>query len=215
MEDFKKKYPQKDSESDEDYQAAFDKWWEGSADQAKYLAEAGVLDSALDAAKKKNSTVWNELKEGTDNFQKKMLSSLESIKKSNNEGHDGGGGGAGTVSASASGAVMDSFGVPKYADLDMNDFMDSSTNKSGHSLVHSYFGAKNDDTAWSYDGNYYTRRYHPNSEGEGSSGSPDHHGIDINFDKGSEGTPLYAITGGKVVSSQGGGLVETPSWWMW
>ena len=211
LEDFKKKYPQKDSESDEDYQAAFDKWWEGDADQAKYLAEAGVLDSALEAAKKKNSTVWNELKEGTDNFQKKMLSSLESIKKSNNEGHDGGGGGAGTVSASASGAVMDSFGVPKYADLDMNDFIDPSTNKSGHSLVHSYFGAKNDDTAWSYDGNYYTRRYHPNSEGEGSSGSPDHHGIDINFDKGSEGTPLYAITGGKVVSSQGGGLVETPS----
>lgn len=211
LEDFKKKYPQKDSESDEDYQAAFDKWWEGDADQAKYLAEAGVLDSALEAAKKKNSTVWNELKEGTDNFQKKMLSSLESIKKSNNEGHDGGGGGAGTVSSSMSGAVMDSFGVPKYADLDMNDFMDSSTNKSGHSLVHSYFGAKNDDTAWSYDGNYYTRRYHPNSEGEGSSGSPDHHGIDINFDKGSEGTPLYAITGGKVVSSQGGGLVETPS----
>lgn len=210
LEDFKKKYPQKDGESDEDYQAAFEKWWEGSADQAKYLAEAGVLDNALEAAKKNNSTVWNELKEGTDNFQKNMLSSLESIKNSNNEGH-GGGGGAGTVSASASGAVMDSFGIPKYTDLNMTDFIDSSSNKSGHSLVHSYFGAKNSDTAWSYDGNYYIQRNHPNSEGEGSSGTPDHHGIDINFDKGSEGTPLYAITGGKVVSSQGGGLVETPS----
>lgn len=210
LEDFKKKYPKKDSESDDDYQAMFDKWWEGDADQAKYLAEAGVLDNALEAAKKNNSTVWNELKEGTDNFQKNMLSSLESIKKSNNEGHSGGGG-AGTVSASASGAVMDSFGIPKYTDLNMTDFIDSSSNKSGHSLVHSYFGAKNSDTAWSYDGNYYIQRNHPNSEGEGSSGTPDHHGIDINFDKGSEGTPLYAITGGKVVSSQGGGLVETPS----
>ena len=52
LEDFKKKYPKRDNESDEDYQKKFDDWWESDADQAKYLGEAGVLTEALKTAQK-------------------------------------------------------------------------------------------------------------------------------------------------------------------
>lgn len=46
LEDFKKKYPQRDNESDEEYQERFDKWWETKANQAEYLAKTELLDKA-------------------------------------------------------------------------------------------------------------------------------------------------------------------------
>lgn len=201
LEDFKKRYPQKDNESDDDYQAAFDKWWEGTADQAKYLAEAGVLDTALDAAKKKNSTVWNELKEGTDNFQKKMLSSLESIKNSNNEGHGSSVDGSGYFSTE-SGKSKLALGNPTFSDVDMT------INDGGHykhAPLLEFFKNTAGADAFLYGNNFYNQ-YGTDSdhtkEGVGTAGST-HQGIDLHWEGESDGKiPIYAPTDGVLELAQ-------------
>ena len=201
LEDFKKRYPQKDNESDDDYQAAFDKWWEGTADQAKYLAEAGVLDNALEAAKKKNSTVWNELKEGTDNFQKNMLSSLESIKNSNNEGHGSSVDGSGYFSTE-SGKSKLALGNPTFSDVDMT------INDGGHykhAPLLEFFKNTAGADAFLYGNNFYNQ-YGTDSdhtkEGVGTAGST-HQGIDLHWEGESDGKiPIYAPTDGVLELAQ-------------
>lgn len=64
LEDFKTKYPQKDGESDEDYQKRFDKWWETKANQAEYLAKTELLD----AASKKGQDAYAELAKTNQKF---------------------------------------------------------------------------------------------------------------------------------------------------
>jgi len=64
LEDFKTKYPQKDGESDEDYQKKFDKWWETKANQAEYLAKTELLD----AASKKGQDAYAELAKTNQKF---------------------------------------------------------------------------------------------------------------------------------------------------
>lgn len=210
--DYVEKYPKRDGQTDDEYQAEFDTYW--NAHSAEYLGEEKILE----AARNKGKDTWQTIATtsdamvegyaGDDGIFKRLGDAYTKLDSA--IGSLGSSGKSGSVSASMSGAVMDSFGSPAYTDLNMTDYMDAASYKSGHSLVHSYFGAKADDVAYSFNGNYYIQRNVPNSEGEGTQGTPNHWGIDLNFGKGSEGTPLFAITGGKVVGSKGGGLVETP-----
>ena len=213
-------YPKKDGQTDEDYEKGFKEYWDKNS--TKYLSEAKLYESASE----NNRNAWQTLaatnqkfvedyagkvnEDGTisgglfDNLGKAYTEfdkAVDSMGGSNSFSSGG------TVTSSMSGAIMTEFGTPKYTDLNMNDYMNSASQQSGHSLVHSFFGAMANDTAWSYNGNYYNHRKDPTKEGEGLVASPKydpHWGIDINFSGGSAGKPLYAITGGKVTRSQGG-----------
>ena len=212
--DYEKSYPKKDNQTDEEYNEAFEKWYGNKSSQ--YLATATVGDMTMSDAAKNNmmeTSGWDpqSLVNTTNQMYEGYFGKFDDLGTEADAAEDALGGSAygssgGTVSSSLSGAIMTEFGTPKYTDLDMNDYMNAANHQTGHSLVHSFFGAMAKDTAWSFDGNFYNKRSTPTKEGEGTvAGSYDPHwGLDINFSGGSEGKPLYAITGGKVVRSQGG-----------
>lgn len=72
---------------------------------------------------------------------------------------------------------------------------------SGESPVHEFFGNMVNGKAYSSsaDSNWYKLRNNPNKYGEGQSGGS-HGGIDIQWEGGNLGKPVYAITGGTILS---------------
>lgn len=97
------------------------------------------------------------------------------------------------------GAVLADYGPPSITAVNIT------SDTSGESPLHEFFGKSNNDSAYSAPGNWYGQRHSPNKSGVGSSGDS-HSGIDILWKGGTEGKEVRATTSGTVDQAQGGGF---------
>ena len=200
FEDYKKKYPKPDGQSDEEYQVAFEKWC--SKVSSQYLSKSGLLEEAKESATGNDSpwqTIITNYGSEDSEFFKTMesaggsaydnIKSMETLSSSNIGG---------------SGYFTSNKGVPLWTPYSDNIEI-TETNIQGDSDYHSplfeFFaktmGLKLGDIHGS---GWFSQYNKPNTEGVGSDGD-DHSGVD--FTGGSiEGKPLYATTSGEVVLSQ-------------
>lgn len=222
LEDFKKKYPKRDNESDEDYQKKFDDWWESDADQAKYLGEAGVLTEALTTAKGNSQKAWKDIKDGTNSFintytddEKGLFNLMASELTTLNEatkslGSSASGNGSGGYFTSQGGNARLALDNPSITDIDMTE-VDSSIGDGGgysHAPVLEFFTKTGGGQSFLYGYNMYNQ-YGTSSpsdhtkEGVGTAGSS-HQGVDLHWKgESAEGAiPVYAPTDGKLELAQ-------------
>ena len=203
--DFLKRYPKKDSESDDEYESLFEKWWNGTADQAKYLGEAGVMDDMLDKSRNKTSEIWTNIANSTSDFITKTSETLSGVKDwkdtSSSSSYSGGG----------SGSFTSDSGVELWTPYSDNiEITDTDITKSDYnSPLFEFFAKTMGLNIGAVTGSGWFSHYdNPNREGVGSSGGS-HGGVDFTGDI--DGKPLYATTGGTVVAnwspeqSNGGG----------
>lgn len=221
LEDFKKKYPKRDNETDEEYQKKFDDWWEGDADQAKYLGEAGVLTEAITTAKGNSEKAWKDIKDGTNSFIdsyageeglfNKMGTELTTLNEATKSlGSSASGNGSGGYFTSQGGNARLALDNPSITDIDMTE-VDSSIGDGGgysHAPVLEFFTKTGGGQSFLYGYNMYNQ-YGTSSpsdhtkEGVGTAGSS-HQGVDLHWKgESAEGAiPVYAPTDGKLELAQ-------------
>ena len=224
LEDFKTKYPQKDGESDEDYQKRFDNWWETKANQAEYLAKTELLD----AASKKGQDAYAELAKTNQKFvddyagkvdengnitgglfdklgdaYTELDSAMDSL------GSSSGGGGSGYFSSNEGVEMWTPYG--DNIQITETDITKGPANAPLFEFFAKTMGLQLGDI---YGSGWFSHYNNPNKEGVGSGGDS-HSGVDFT---GGEilGKPLYATTGGKVIAnwspSESGGGGNTVIW---
>lgn len=211
---FIKKYPQRDNESDEEYQERFDEWWEGDADQAKWLTESGQFTDALKKAKGNSKAAWQELANKSNEFVEGYANQFEELGKQADAAEEGlgssGGNGSGGYFTSQGGNARLALDNPEITDIDMTD-VDSSIGDGGgysHAPVLEFFKKTGGAQSFLYGYNMYNQ-YGTSSpsdhtkEGVGTAGST-HQGIDLHWiGESAEGKiPVYAPTDGKLQLAQ-------------
>lgn len=211
---FIKKYPQRDNESDEEYQERFDEWWEGDADQAKWLTESGQFADALKKAKGNSKAAWQELAKKSNEFVEGYANQFEELGKQADAAEEGlgssGGNGSGGYFTSQGGNARLALDNPEITDIDMTD-VDSSIGDGGgysHAPVLEFFKKTGGAQSFLYGYNMYNQ-YGTSSpsdhtkEGVGTAGST-HQGIDLHWiGESAEGKiPVYAPTDGKLQLAQ-------------
>ena len=203
FDDFKMKYPQKDGESDEDYEKRFENWWENTCNQSEYIAKTKILDAASSDQKDAWSTISKTSEDmvnayagddGLFNQLGKAYTDLNSNISSLGSSSGSGGG---------SGYFTSDEGVPLWVPYSDNiEITDTNINDSPyHSPLFEFFAKTMGMNIGDVKGTgWYSHYNNPNKEGVGSSGE-EHSGVD--FSDGLDGSkiygkPLYATTGGKV-----------------
>ena len=120
-----------------------------------------------------------------------------SVNKYQSQSSGSTGGAGGGTFVSTGGAAMYTPYTPTITETNIT------SSNSGESPVHEFFGNMAGGRSYSSDGNWYKLRSNPNQYGEGQSGDT-HGGIDIQWDGGNRGKPVYAITGGTIISIDDG-----------
>ena len=120
-----------------------------------------------------------------------------SVNKYQSQSSGSAGGAGGGTFVSTGGAAMYTPYTPTITETNIT------SSNSGESPVHEFFGNMAGGRSYSSDGNWYKMRSNPNQYGEGQSGDT-HGGIDIQWDGGNRGKPVYAITGGTIISIDDG-----------
>ena len=187
--------PQKDGESDDDYQYRIDKM------VYDYFAEEQANNDSFGKMATDIGTFKEDIKGTIDDFK----SSVSSGKSFGDSG--------GFYSASGNVKLATDGYTPEFTDTNMEEAVNG---HYIHSPIHEFF-AKMGGLSWAESNNNWYKHYSdPHSkEGEGNSGDS-HHGIDINLGGGVRGvTPVYATTDGILVIHQpealangGGNYVE-------
>lgn len=195
-----------DGESNDEYDARIKKIVDSNYNKlvVKYGSE-DYLARMIDSTKIKDAE-GNEV--DLDSTIKQLLDSVGaavdevaniSVNKyqSQSSGTSGGVGGTGGTFVSTNGAAMYTPYTPTITETNIT------SSNSGESPVHEFFGNMANGRAYSANGNWYKLRSNPNQYGEGQSGDT-HGGIDIQWDGGNRGKPVYAITGGTILSIDDG-----------
>lgn len=195
--DFRKK---RDGESEEEYNKAFETWYaDKAADYINKVKQDLYVDTVNTSAsdKAKNYDLIEKQLGGMHDTLVAATKELHGLSDQIDSEEGSSGGGNGTF-LTDSGVPMFNYGKPKYTDVQIHDWITESNHTSGHSPLHDFFTQTNDDqTALSFDGNWYNQESNPDNIGVGSSGR-NHGGIDINWQTGSEGKKALATTGGVV-----------------
>ena len=117
--------------------------------------------------------------------------SVNKYQSQSSDTSSGGANGAGGTFTSTGGATMYTPYTPTITETNIT------SNVSGESPVHEFFGNMVGGKAYSSNVNWYKLRSNPDKYGEGQSGGR-HGGIDIQWEGGNRGKPVYAITGGTI-----------------
>ena len=202
FDDFKIKYPQKDGESDEDYDKRFENWWENTCNQSEYIAKTKILDAASTDQKDAWSTISKTSEEmvnayaGDDGLFNKLGNAYTDLNSNiSSLGSSSGSGGSGYFTSDE--------GVPLWVPYSDNiEITDTNINDSPyHSPLFEFFAKTMGMNIGDVKGTgWYSHYNNPNKEGVGSAGE-EHPGVDFSDGlNGSKiyGKPLYATTGGKV-----------------
>ena len=192
--DFETKNPRQAGETEDAYNARFEKWYTPSV-QLKYMSEQGAYEAAKGALEHRSGSVTGALDSMTEGFaQTEQLadSAYENAREYNSGSSDGSGG-----SFTADNGVV--LWTDKYKDnIEITD-TNITSEHGNHSPLFEFF-AKTMGIPLSSIGGYgwFENYNNPNKYGVGSSGGS-HEGIDFSGDV--DGRPLYATTGGTVVST--------------
>lgn len=185
-EKFKSDYPKHANETDEEYETRLKTLWGNKKIYNKYIVKyAG--QSVLDNQK--------TITEGITSSIDKLSEQADKNKKAGEDWNLSGNaaGGSGTLS-SAGGAKLYDFGDITH----MTTNITSST--SDESPLHDFFSATAGGHVYSADGNWFSHRRNPNTDGVGSSGDS-HGGVDFAWDGGAEGKEAHATTDGVVMQA--------------
>ena len=223
--DFEAKYPKKDSETDEEYESDFEKWY--ASNSAKYLAKAYVGDEAVQELAKDgiNDTEKNYMAKILDmdvptkleDARKSSMEYVEFVKSylkdiKNNARNAAGSGGYFTTESGKSKLALYN---PTITDVDM---MESDGGHYKHAPLLEFFTKSAGTDAFLYGQNFY-KQYGTDTdhtaEGVGLSGD-NHQGIDIHWEGEEDGKiPIYAPTDGilklrqpEALAAGGGNYVE-------
>lgn len=206
--DYQQKYPKRDGQTDEEYKAAFDKWYKIRS--SDYIAKAEVNGMTAGDSMTK---IYSDINSASSDLQKKMDKTLTNIYKNMSSFNSDAAAANSFSSGIGTGYFTSDEGVPLWTDpySDNIEITETDISKSDyHSPLFEFFaktmGLNLGDVVSS---SWFSKRDNPNTEGVGQSGEG-HGGID--FTGGSiNGQPLYATTGGTVIAnwtpgeSNGGG----------
>ena len=181
--DYASKNPKKDSESDEEYEKKQEKYFQDHI--LSYLAAT----KAFEVAQQKGGDAYQNILNAYTKTK-----SVVSTTDWQDSAFSGAAGGDGVYGLSEN-VKMYPFGDPEHRSTNIT------SGESGESPVHDFFGKMAGTRSYSSSNyeNWYQRRMSPNSEGVGKSGDS-HNGIDIQWEGGNAGKPLYAITDGIVTA---------------
>ena len=191
---YRELYPQRDGQSDDDYEAAFQKWYKSHS--SEFLAKAKVNDmTAGDTAAEIYSSLDSANSDLKADLEKFISNTYANMSGINNSIGSSGGSGRGYFTSDS--------GVPLWTDAysDNIEITETDMTKNGYnSPLFEFFaktmGLKLGDV---FGSSWFSKRDNPNTEGVGQSGDS-HSGID--FTGGAiHGKPLYATTGGTVVQN--------------
>lgn len=184
-EKFKSDYPKHANETDEEYETRLKTLWGNKKIYNKYIvkyAGQSVLDNQAEITKGITSSI------------DKLREQAYKNKKAGEDWNSGdAAGGSGTLS-SAGGAKLYDFGNITH----MTTNITSST--SDESPLHDFFAATAGGHVYSADGNWFSHRRNPNTDGVGSSGDS-HGGVDFAWDGGAAGKEAHATTDGVVMQA--------------
>ena len=213
--DYEKLYPKKDGQSDEEYERKFNEYWDSKSTQ--YLADAELYNKASENGKNAwatfaatsdkliddyvGTTDENGNRSGGlfDQLGKAYSDVNENIKNLGSGSSSGSGG---------SGYFTSDEGVPlwvPYSDNIQITETDITKGNSNSPLFEFFAKTMGYNLGDVYGSGWFSHYDNPNREGVGSA-SESHYGVDFTAG-GLSGKPLYATTGGKVVSKsyQAGG----------
>lgn len=185
-EKFKSDYPKHANETDEEYETRLKTLWGNKKIYNKYIvkyAGQSVLDNQKELADKLTSNI--------DALDSNVRENAKAADRWNLSGNAAGG--SGTLS-SAGGAKLYDFGNITH----MTTNITSST--SDESPLHDFFAATAGGHVYSADGNWFSHRRNPNTDGVGSSGDS-HGGVDFAWDGGAAGKEAHATTDGVVMQA--------------
>ena len=202
--DYVEKYPKRDGQTDEEYQAEFDTYWD--AHSAEYLAEEKILE----AARKKGKDEWQTVAStsdamiegytGNDGIFNKLGDAYTTLNNNiDSLGSSAGGAGYFTTESGKSKLALAN---PSITDVDMT-ITDDGVYK--HAPLIEFFKKTGGADAFLYGSNFYNQ-YGTDTdhtkEGVGTSGS-NHQGIDLHWIGEKDGkTPIYAPTDGTLELAQ-------------
>ena len=181
--DYASQHPKKDSETQEEYEAKQEKYFQEHI--LSYLAAT----KAFELAKEKGGDTYAKLLAASE----KMVNVVDTSDWQDSA-YSGAAGGDGVYGLSED-VKMYPFGDPEHRSVNIT------SGESGESPVHDFFGKMAGAKSYSSSNyqNWYSRRCNPNTEGVGSSGDT-HNGLDIQWEGGNAGKPLFAITDGIVTA---------------
>lgn len=194
--DFESSNPRQAGETEDAYLARFEKWYT-PARQLQYIKEQGAesaMESALNHRSGSISGAIDSMNSTFTDYDTMMESVHENTKEYGSSSSSSGGNG-GTFTADNGVELW----TDKYKDnIEITD-TDITSEHGNHSPLFEFF-AKTMGIPLSSIGGYgwYEKYNNPNRAGVGQSGDS-HWGIDFSGDV--DGKPLYATTGGKVVST--------------
>lgn len=204
-EQFEKDNPKKDGQSDEEYEAAFEKYW--SKNSTSFLAKTSLMEDAQSENKDAMMTLATATEEFTDKYNEKF----EESAKYANEGHEGSGSGGGSGYFSSNEGVEMWTPYGDNIQITETDITKGPANAPLFEFFAKTMGLQLGDI---YGSGWFSHYNNPNKEGVGSGGDS-HSGVD--FTGGDIlGKPLYATTGGKVIANwspgESGGGGNTVIW---
>lgn len=181
--DYASQNPKKDSETQEEYEAKQEKYFQEHI--LSYLAAT----KAFELAKEKGGNTYAKLLAASE----KMVNVVDTSDWQDSA-YSGATGGDGVYGLSED-VKMYPFGDPEHRSVNIT------SGESGESPVHDFFGKMAGARSYSSSNyeNWYSRRCSPNTEGVGTSGDT-HNGLDIQWEGGNAGKPLFAITDGIVTA---------------
>lgn len=193
FEAFKKANPKRIGESDEEYEHRISLLWSKPSVYRKYM-----IDFAGQAAGEKMNEMYDELKGSLSYYTDENSGLREFINKIKDTSSPNASGDGTGILSSTSGAQLYNFDGLTHVKTNIT------SDTSGESPLHDFFGAMTNSSTFSSNGNWYKKENYPNSEGVGNSGR-NHSGVDFVWpNKTSEGQELHATTGGTVIRSDFG-----------
>ena len=196
---FEEKYPRKAGETEDEYNARFEKWYTPTV-QLKYMSEESAYDAAKNALDHRAGSISNafdSMSQGLMDAETQMDTAYQNAKEYGSSSSSGG---------SGSGYFTADNGVSLWVEPYKDNIEITDTNITGaddyHSPLFEFFaktmGGQIGDVR---SAGWFNKYNDPNREGVGQSGK-EHGGVDFYRQGGSLGKPLYATTGGTVVKVQ-------------
>lgn len=216
--DYEKAYPKRDGQSDEEYERKFEEYWNSKSTQ--YLANAELYSKASENGKNAWATFATTSDKLIDDYVgtadengKRSGGLFDSLGKAYtdiNENIKNISSSSGSSGSGGSGYFTSDEGVPlwvPYSDNIQITETDITKGNSNSPLFEFFAKTMGYNLGDVYGSGWFTHYNNPNKEGVGSAGGT-HSGVDFTAG-GLSGKPLYATTGGKVVSksyqADGGG----------
>ena len=216
--DYEKTYPKRDGQSDEEYERKFEEYWNSKSTQ--YLADAELYSKASENGKNAWATFATTSDKLIDDYvgtadengnrSGGLFDSLGKAYTDINENIKNISSSSGSSGSGGSGYFTSDEGVPlwvPYSDNIQITETDITKGNSNSPLFEFFAKTMGYNLGDVYGSGWFTHYNNPNKEGVGSAGDR-HSGVDFTAG-GISGKPLYATTGGKVVSksyqADGGG----------